>query len=62
MAWGMTRTLPTTVMKLMSPLQRGTMWAWMWPGTPAPAHLPTLKPMEINHLRISVRFDELRRA
>src|SRR5262245_10374455 len=31
-------------MKLVSPFQRGTMCQWRWPGRPAPATRPRLRP------------------
>ena len=37
---------PATVgMKFVSPIQRGTMCQWRWPGTPAPAARPRFRPM-----------------
>ena len=41
---------PTTGMKFVSPLQRGTRWTWRCPGTPAPAepdHARTAQQIEI---------------
>ena len=32
-------------MKFVSPIQRGTMCQWRWPGTPAPAARPRFNPM-----------------
>ena len=43
--WGTARVVPTTVMKFVSPFQRGTTCMCRWPGTPAPAGLPRLIPM-----------------
>src|SRR5208282_6334937 len=42
--WGRTRICPSTGMKLLSPFQRGTMWACRWAMLP-PAADPRLKPM-----------------
>ena len=39
---GNTRTLPTTDMKLVSPVQRGTTCTCRWSAMPAPAALPTI--------------------
>src|SRR5439155_15074993 len=44
---GITRVSPTTVMKLVSPVQRGSTCRWMWSATPAPAGLPRFMPMFI---------------
>src|SRR5690242_6629943 len=41
---GRTRVSAVTVMKLVSPLQRGRAWRWMWSATPAPADSPRFKP------------------
>ncbi len=41
---GMTRVPATTVMKFVSPVQRGTRCMWMWSATPAPADLPRFIP------------------
>src|SRR5262249_49518901 len=41
---GSTRVSATTVMKFVSPLQRGTMWMCRWSRTPAPAARPRLMP------------------
>ena len=42
---GSTRVSPTTVMKLVSPFQRGTTCMCRWSSTPAPAGLPRFRPM-----------------
>ena len=42
---GVTLTSPVTVMKFVSPPQRGTTWAWTCSGSPAPAAAPRLIPM-----------------
>ena len=41
---GNTRVSPTTVMKLVSPVHRGTRWTCRCPGIPPPAGLPRLRP------------------
>jgi hypothetical protein len=45
-----------TGMKLVSPFQRGTMWAWRWSMLP-PAAVPRLKPtLKASGLRAAVRI------
>jgi hypothetical protein len=41
---GITLVWPATVMKFVSPAQRGTTWRWMWSSTPAPAARPRFIP------------------
>ena len=41
---GHSRTSASTVMKFVSPFQRGTRWKWKCPGTPAPAGVPRFIP------------------
>src|SRR4030095_5888810 len=41
---GMTRVAPTTLMKFVSPLQRGTRCRCRWPTMPAPALSPRFMP------------------
>ena len=43
-ASGSTRLSPVTVMKLVSPTQRGSTCMWTWPATPAPAARPMFMP------------------
>ena len=44
-ACGKTRTPAVVGMKFTSPCHRGTMCQWRWPGSPAPATEPRLRPM-----------------
>jgi hypothetical protein len=41
---GSTRLSPVTVMKLVSPTQRGNTCMWTWPAIPAPAARPMFIP------------------
>ena len=43
-ASGMVRALAVAVMKLLSPVHRGTTWTWRCCETPPPAGRPRLRP------------------
>ena len=59
---GITRVSPTTVMKLVSPFQRGTTCRWMWSATPAPAEPPEVHPQVDPVGPVDLREDALHLA